>query len=483
MRHRPSVAVPLALAALIAGAVPAAAARQPAAATRRFARGTTATSITDPDDVATPLDIAGASVGGDAATATFTLQTWDNFADTDAQGIAFFLDVNNNGSADYAVVAGYDADVGALRAEVVALPSFTSTPASTSRPAALSKTLVISASRGAIGGATSFEWAAMTAYDLDGDGESDDGEVDTAPDGATFRLGGLVLRIAGDDRVQTVIEISRQTFEDGTAGAVVIARSDNFADALAGAPLAITKGGPLLLNPPGGIDPAVRAELRRVLPQGATVYLLGGAHGISALAPLDLEHEGYQVVRIAGSDRFETAVLVARQGLRDPQALFLTTGLDFPDALAAGAAAGSRHGAVLLTAGSTVPPVVAAYVSEHPELARYAVGGPAATADPAAVGVVGTDRYDTARKVAQTFFSDPFAVGVASGETFPDALAGGANVGLAGGPLLLSPAAQLAPATASYLQANRDSIAVAVLYGGPRALSGAVETAVQDALA
>lgn len=451
-----------------------------AAPLRHLAGGTTATSITDPDDVDTPLDIAAASVGGDGATATFTVQTHDEFADWEAEAVAFVLDVNGNGSADYMAFAGYDPDAGELRAVVVALPSFTPSDASVARPSP--DGLTISAPRGAIGGASSFEWAAMTAYDLNGNGEADDGELDTAPDGAAFRLGGAVLRIAGDDRVATAIEVSRQTFEDGSAEAVVIARSDTFADALAGAPLAVAKGGPLLLNPPGGIDPSVRAELRRVLPRGATVYLLGGAHGISALAPIDLNNEGYNVVRIAGADRFETAVLVARQGVGDPEVLFVTTGLDFPDALAAGAAAGSRHGAVLLTAGPTVPPVVASYLSEHPDTPRFAVGGPAAAADPHAVAVVGTDRYDTARRVAQTFFDHPFAVGIASGETFPDALSGGANVGLAGAPLLLSPAAQLAPTTASYLQANRDSIALAVLYGGPRALSGAVELAVQDAL-
>lgn len=149
MRHRAPFVVPLVITAFIAGAVPAAAG-QPTAATRRFAGGTTAASVTDPDDVDTPLDIGRAAVGGDAATATFSLFTWDEFADLHLQGTAFFLDVNRNGSADYAVVAGYDPDAGAIRAEVVALPSFSSTPASASR--VNFNGLVISASRGAIGG-------------------------------------------------------------------------------------------------------------------------------------------------------------------------------------------------------------------------------------------------------------------------------------------------------------------------------------------
>lgn len=471
--------ITLAIIGLCVSTAPAGAAES-AGAPRRFAGGTTAASITDPDDVDTPLDIAGASIGGDSATATFTVATYEDFTDTQAEGVAFLLDVNGNGTADYAAVAGYDPDAGQLRAEVVELRTFSSTEVALFRPSPDS--LEISASRGLIGGATSFEWAAMTMVDLNGNGEPDEGEIDVAPDDAQFRLGGFVQRIAGENRVATAIAISQQTFDDGTADAVVIARSDAFPDALAGAPLAIARGGPLLLNPPGDIDPAVRAELQRVLPEGGTVYLLGGPHGISALAPIALQNDGYRVVRLAGADRFETALLVAEQGIGDPAAAFLTTGLDFPDALSAGAAAGTRHGAVLLTAGSSMPPRVASYLAAHPDLTRYAVGGPAAGADPSAIPVVGSDRYDTARRVAETFFTDPFAVGVASGEAFPDALAGSANVGLAGGPLLLSPAAELAPATAAYLRTHADAIAIAVLYGGTRALSGAVELAVEDAL-
>jgi putative cell wall-binding protein len=482
VRHRSTFAL-LVTAVLVLGATPAGAARRSLASSRRFAGGTTAASVTDPDDVDTPLDIATASVGGDSSTVTFTLQTYEPFADTDVDGVAFPLDVNGNGSADYMAVAGYDPDAGVLRAAIVALPSFTPAPASVTRPAALDDTLTISASRGAIGGVSSFEWFATTLRDLDGDGEPDEGEIDVAPDGAEFRMAAFTARVFGDDRVMTAIEVSRQGFEDGTADAVVIARSDTFPDALAGTPLAIAKGGPLLLNPPGAIDPRVRDEVRRVLPPGGTVYVLGGAHGISAVAPTLLEYDGYRVVRLAGADRFETSVLVAEQGIGPTRTAFLTTGLDFPDALAAGAAAGVRHGVVLLTAGSTVPPRVASYLEARPGMTRYAVGGPAAAADPRAIPIVGSDRYETAARVAQTFFTDPLVVGIASGERFPDALAGGASVGLAGGPLLLSPADRLAPATDTYLRLNRDSIALAVLFGGPQALSGAVEAGVQDALA
>ena len=58
--------------------------------------------------------------------------------------------------------------------------------------------------------------------------------------------------------------------------------------------------------------------------------------------------------------------------------------------------------------------------------------------------VSGADRYATAAAVAARFFNEGGPVGLASGETFPDALAGGRRMGALGGPLLLTPSRQLA---------------------------------------
>src|SRR5207247_11158152 len=101
--------------------------------------------------------------------------------------------------------------------------------------------------------------------------------------------------------------------------------------------------------------------------------------------------------------------------------------LNVPAARAGGAAAAKTAGAVLLTAGSSMPSVTSAYLGAHPG-SVFALGGPAAAADPAATAVVGTDRYDTATHVAVRFFSGVAAVGVADGLNFPDALAGGAHI-------------------------------------------------------
>ena len=86
--------------------------------------------------------------------------------------------------------------------------------------------------------------------------------------------------LGGPDRIDTAILISKNSFPTaGSAQAVVLARADLFPDALAGAPLAVAKGGPLeltSLSGPSFIDPRTVTEIQRVLTPGKTIFVLGG---------------------------------------------------------------------------------------------------------------------------------------------------------------------------------------------------------------
>jgi len=285
-----------------------------------------------------------------------------------------------------------------------------------------------------------------------------------------------VVRLAGTDRVATADVVSQSTWGDvgqsGThASSAVIARCDAFSDALAAVPLAAAKGGPLLLTTPASLDPRTLAEIERILPLGATVYLVGGNAALSPQIAAALTRAGYVPERLAGLDRFATATAVAG-ALGNPGTVFEADGEDFADALAAGPAAAALHGAVLLTDGTTQSTSTAAYLSRHHPVA-YAIGGPAAAADRAAHAVVGSDRFDTAARVAQAFFPAPPRIGIATGFDYPDALAAGAQLAQAGGPLLLVAADPPVPApTLRYLGDHRS--ATATLYGGLAAVPSAV---------
>jgi putative cell wall-binding protein len=217
-----------------------------------------------------------------------------------------------------------------------------------------------------------------------------------------------------------------------------------------------------------------------VLATGRTVYLLGGLSAIPASVAATLTGLGYVVVRYAGADRYGTALAVA-DALGDPTTVLLATGINFPDALAAGPAAAHVGGVVLLTDGTVLPASVSAYLVAHPGKV-YAIGGPAVIADPSATSLVGTDRYGTAVAVATKFFTAPTTIGVASGVAFADALAGGALLAHTAGPLVLSDPNVLSAATSSYLTTNQGTLTSSWLFGGTSALSSAVQTEVNTAL-
>jgi uncharacterized repeat protein (TIGR01451 family) len=287
-------------------------------------------------------------------------------------------------------------------------------------------------------------------------------------------------RLSGATRIETAILASETTFEDLAAQAVVLARADDFPDALAGGALAVTKNGPMLLNPTDALLDNVLAEIQRILPPGGPVYLLGGRAALSQAVEDQLTTAGFDVRRRSGADRYATAIAIAEE--LDPSALFLATGFNYPDALAAGAAAAEVGGALLLTADRSMHPATAAFIAANPTLPRYAAGGQAADADPTATPFAGADRYATALLIADEFFPEPVAVGIATGTGFADALAGVAHIGRRHGPMLLSAPTFLPMAVQGYLEVNADTIEAAFLYGGEKALSADVEAAVLAAI-
>ncbi len=99
----------------------------------------------------------------------------------------------------------------------------------------------------------------------------------------------------------------------------------------------------------------------------------------------------------------------------------------------------------------------------------------------AAVGIdriSGLDRYAVAAGVSRSFATPGGTVFVASGEVFPDALAGGPAAARSSSPLLLVTAGSVPPATAAEL--DRLAPAQIVVLGGPGTVSDAVVTGLQD---
>jgi putative cell wall-binding protein len=297
----------------------------------------------------------------------------------------------------------------------------------------------------------------------------------SAPSVLPAALPSNVQRISGASRFDTAIATSQDQFPvAGSASAVVLTRADTYPDALAGVPLAAKVGGPLLLTSSNALSAAVRGEIIRVLPAGAPVYILGGTSAVSAAVATTITGLGFAVHRLAGANRFATAVAVAG-ALGNPTTVFEATGLNFPDALAGGPAAIEAGAAILLTNGAVPAAETTAYLAAHTGGTHYALGGPAAAADPTATAIAGSDRYQTAADVAETFFHTPAVVGVATGTNFPDALAAGPDLASKDAPLLLVPSAGvLPPGTTAQLLKYGQTLRAAIVFGGTTSVSDAV---------
>ena len=174
--------------------------------------------------------------------------------------------------------------------------------------------------------------------------------------GVARRLGdltdGAVERRAGPTRYETAVEISGSHFN--SAEVVYLASGSAFPDALAAAPLAGKEPGPILLTPRDSLPGVVEDELRRLNP--AKIVVLGGegAIGLAVVERLG-KLTTARIERLAGQDRFETAVEIAESAFPSTTpVVYVANGLNFPDALAVAPVALQEGAPILLTQGGSL---------------------------------------------------------------------------------------------------------------------------------
>ena len=193
----------------------------------------------------------------------------------------------------------------------------------------------------------------------------------------------------GNDPVDQAIAMSRAAFPgDGSAAFGVLAASANFPDALGGSALAAYLGTLLYVNEGGQLEDATLAELQRTVPAGGTVYVLGGTAVIGEPVVQALEGAGFEVRRLGGNGRQETARLVADevlatvnegQGAPFDAAIVAFEG-NWPDAVGVGQLSAYWGIPILLTPTGTLGGPAAAHLQETQPARVYVIGGEAVVA-------------------------------------------------------------------------------------------------------
>lgn len=271
-------------------------------------------------------------------------------------------------------------------------------------------------------------------------------------------------RLQGTDRIDTAIKQAQKGWPQGSSS-VILARADDFPDALAGVPLASQLNAPVLLTASKELDPRVLSALKALHPQN--IYILGGIGAIGPEVTAALQQNGWNqanLIRISGESRYETAASTAiamaatslpslitkgtislaalpqTVSLQNVPAVVLATGDNFPDALSIASIAGEKKMPILLTSSKELPSESLEVLKRlHPGKV-YIIGGEGVISSQIEqelapdLGISssqikrlsGTNRYDTMTSVAQEFQGDIQNLSFATGEDFPDALAGAA---------------------------------------------------------
>lgn len=296
-------------------------------------------------------------------------------------------------------------------------------------------------------------------------------------------------RIAGDDRYETAVEVSREAFPS-KATTVVVATGEDFADAVTAAPLAASLRAPLLLVRRNRLDDVVAAEIRRLGARYAVVVGGPGAvsEGVANAVRAQLVRER-RVDRVAGPDRYGTSAAVASRMAEvrgDPHGVVLATGDNFPDAIAGGVLSARKNMPVLLTRSGQIPEAAADFISRVGPAEIVVIGDATVVSDEAvsqalelspgasAIRLGGPTRYDTAAAVVEHALERGITMEqfvVCTGEAFPDALTASVLAARRNSAVLLTRRYELPEPSARIVRDHRDEVLRWTVVGGTGVVS------------
>lgn len=184
-------------------------------------------------------------------------------------------------------------------------------------------------------------------------------------------------RISGSNRFDTSIEVAKQLAAADTA---ILASGYEFADALTAGSFAAKNGYPILLTRKDGISANVLDFIKNDL-SIKNILIIGGENAISSDLETTLRNMGKAVTRIAGTNRYNTSVEMAKYGFNQASSAVVASGLDFADALTAVPYAASYNLPILLTNGQTVNTGMSDFLLSSSIKYFHFIGGNAAVSE------------------------------------------------------------------------------------------------------
>ena len=297
------------------------------------------------------------------------------------------------------------------------------------------------------------------------------------------RTSASVMRLQGSIALDTMKAITVRGFPDGSCSTVVVATTNGYWDALTACGLAGTHQAPVLLTDGSSLTSQTASEIKRL---GASAVLVaGGPAAVSDQVVGQIRSiPGVRAVsRFAGETATGTAIKVYQGAVGWGDTAIVATSKSFHDALSIAPYAYAKHAPIFLaeaSSGSLSDEALKAIRSGGFKRV-FVVGGPAAVSSgvQGQLGALysgrlaGATAYETSLSVASWCAGQgmsPNYVGVATGDSYYDALAGAALCGKNNAALVLVSDANRVTID-QFVKPHASQIANAYVFGGPAAVS------------
>lgn len=291
-------------------------------------------------------------------------------------------------------------------------------------------------------------------------------------------------RLSGSDRYDTSISIA-DDFGESQFESIIVANSNDYADALSGSSLQSLGGSPLLLlNKDVKSSSKVLNYINLHLKKDGTIYILGGKSVVSSEFEQYFKEKGFSSLkRLTGVNRYDTNIkIVQASNIKEGTPVVIVNGENFPDALSISGIAAYKGYPIFMTSGRDLKKSIEDEISSIKPSAIYVIGGKGAVSDSIAaelkkisnnvVRIEGKDRYETNMNVCKYFDKDADTLMISSGESYADALSGNALAAKLKAPMLIVSEKNISDIE-KYLSGKQYN--KIIILGGKGAVSGKIE--------
>lgn len=296
------------------------------------------------------------------------------------------------------------------------------------------------------------------------------------PVSASTSVAPTITRLSSSNRVKTSIEISKKAYVDSVE-TLLISGYNGDPDALTSSFLAGRFNAPLLISDKNELSKDLAAEIKRLNPK--EIILLGSDSVLPKTIENSINKLGYKTRRIAGANRMETAVNIAKEQISkvESKEIFVVEYNSLADAIAIGPVAARDSIPILIVKKDSLPKSVINFIKTNGINKATIIGGNLSSNTVSELKsyvkdtelVMGSNRVNTSLEVAYKYYSNPDSVIIANGWNSTDALVGGYFAGMLDSPIILTSNNDLNNDIIGYL--SNSNINKAYLLGGESVLT------------